>query len=96
VKVKGVLPHIVEQVAIIDDAYHTEEGVVILVQHRPMPKFRAVFPLHEPFVFAKRGGTQQDAIAEWKERYAGFASAMNFFFDEKCVDPARLFYFPSS
>jgi energy-coupling factor transporter ATP-binding protein EcfA2 len=94
VKVKGVLPHIVEQVAIIDEGYHTEEGVVILVQHRPMPKFRAVFPLHEPFVFAKRGGTQQDAIAEWKERYAGFATAMGFFFDEKCVDPARLFYFP--
>lgn len=94
VKVKGVLPHIVERVAIIDDAYHTEEGVVILVQHNPMPKFRAVFPLDEPFIFAKRGGTQQDAIAEWKERYAGFATAMGFFFDEKCVDPARLFYFP--
>jgi energy-coupling factor transporter ATP-binding protein EcfA2 len=94
VKVKGVLPHIVERVSIVDDAYHTEEGVVILVEHNPMPKFRAVFPLEEPFVFAKRGGTQQDAIAEWKERYAGFASAMNFFFDEKCVDPARLFYFP--
>jgi energy-coupling factor transporter ATP-binding protein EcfA2 len=94
VRVKGVLPHIVERVVIVDDAYHTEEGVVILVQHNPMPKFRAVFPLDEPFVFAKRGGTQQDAIAEWKERYAGFASAMNFFFDEKCVDPARLFYFP--
>lgn len=93
-KVKGVLPHIVDRVTIVDDAYHTEEGVVILVQHNPMPKFRAVFPLTEPFVFAKRGGTQQDAIAEWKERYAGFASAMGFFFDEKCVDPARLFYFP--
>jgi energy-coupling factor transporter ATP-binding protein EcfA2 len=94
VKVKGVLPHIVERVAIIDDAYHTEEGVVILVEHNPMPKFRAVFPLEDAFVFAKRGGTQQDAIAEWKERYAGFATTMGFFFDEKCVDPARLFYFP--
>lgn len=94
IKVKGVLPHIVERVNIVDEAYHTEEGVVVLVEHNPMPKFRAVFPLAEPFVFGKRGGTQQDAIAEWKERYAGFASDMNFFFDEKCVDPARLFYFP--
>ena len=94
VKVKGFLPHIVEQVAILDDGYHTEEGVVILVEHRPMPKFRAVFPLAEPFVFGKRLGSQQEAIAEWKERYAGFATNMGFFFDEKCVDPARLFYFP--
>jgi hypothetical protein len=89
-----VLPAIVEELEIIDDAKHTEEGIVILVQHNPMPKFRAVFPLSEPFVFAKRGGSQQDAILEWKERYAGFCTALEFFFDEKCVDPARLFYFP--
>lgn len=91
---KGVLPEILEGLTILDDAQHTEDGIVILVQHKPMPKFRAVFPLSEPFVFAKRGGTQQDAIAEWKERYAGFCSALGLFFDETCVDPARLFYFP--
>lgn len=93
-QVKGVLPAIVEGCTILDDAQHTEEGVVILVQHQPMPKFRAVFPLAEPFVFSKRGGTQQDAIAEWKERYAGFCTDLGLFFDEKCVDPARLFYGP--
>jgi hypothetical protein len=93
-QVKGVIPEIAASVEILKDSLHTEEGVVILVKHKPMPKFRAVFPLSEPFVFAKRGGTQQDAIAEWKERYAGFASKMGFFFDETCVDPARLFYLP--
>lgn len=93
-QVKGVLPDIVDEIVIKDDAYHTEEGIVILVQHRPMPKFRVVFPLDEPFVFAKRGSTQQDAINEWKERYAGVCTEMGFFFDEKCADPARLFYFP--
>lgn len=91
---KGMLPQIVEELEIIDDAAHTEEGICILVQHEPMPKFRAVFPLAEPFIFAKRGGSQQDAILEWKERYAGFCTKLAFFFDEKCVDPARLFYFP--
>lgn len=91
---KGVLPAIVDDVEILDDAKHTEEGVVILVKHKPMPKFRAIFPLAEPFVFAKRGGSQQDAILEWKERYAGFCTELGFFFDEKCVDPARLFYMP--
>lgn len=92
--VKGTLPAILEQVEILDDAMHTEEGVVILVKHAPMPKFRAVFTLSEPFIFAKRGGSQQDAIAEWKERYAGFCTELGLFFDEKCVDPARLFYLP--
>lgn len=94
ISVKGILPQIVDDLEIVDDAKHTEEGICILVQHKPMPKFRAVFPLSEPFIFAKRGGSQQDAILEWKERYAGFCTKLNFFFDEKCVDPARLFYFP--
>lgn len=91
---KGTLPEVVEKLTVLDEARHTEEGVVILVQHKPMPKFRAVFPLAEPFVFAKRGGSQKDAIAEWKERYAGFCTELGLFFDEKCVDPARLFYLP--
>jgi len=94
IKVKGTLPQIVDDLEIIDDAHHTEEGVVILVKHKPMPKFRAVFPLKEAFVFAKRGGSQKDAINEWKERYAGFCTELGLFFDEKCVDPARLFYLP--
>lgn len=91
---KGVLPEIVDDLEVIDDAQHSDEGVVILVKHNPMPKFRAVFPLKDGFVFAKRGGSQKDAIAEWKERYAGFCSELGLFFDEKCVDPARLFYLP--
>lgn len=91
---KGIIPEIVSNVEILDDSFHTEEGVVVLVKHNPIPKFRAVFPLTEPFVFAKRGGPQKDAIAEWKERYAGFANGMGFFFDETCCDPARLFYLP--
>lgn len=91
---KGILPEILEKITVLDDGMHTEEGIVILVQHLPMPKFRAVFPLQDAFIFAKRGGTQQDAISEWKERYAGFCTDLGLFFDEKCVDPARLFYFP--
>lgn len=94
IEYKGVLPEIVENLEVLDDAHHSDEGVVILLKHNPMPKFRAVFPLKEAFVFAKRGGAQKDAIAEWKERYAGFCTELGLFFDEKCVDPARLFYLP--
>lgn len=90
---KGLLPHIVENIEVLDEQ-HTGEGVLIPVEHAPMPKFRAVFPLLEPFVFARRGGSAQDAIVEWKERYAGFCEEMGFYFDEACTDPARLFYFP--
>jgi hypothetical protein len=93
-QVKGTLPAITEGLTIIDKGRHDPEGVVIVVQHQPMPKFRVVFPLAEPFIFAERGGIQQDAIAEWKERYAAFSQSLGFFYDESCVDPARLFYLP--
>lgn len=94
IKVKGVLPEILGDVTIVNDSQPSPEGVIIVIAHKPMPKFRAVFPLDAPFIFAKRGGAQIDAIAEWKERYAGFCTELKLFFDEKCVDPARLFYFP--
>lgn len=92
--VKGMLSHITDEVVILDDCHHSEDGVTILVEHRPIPKYRVVFPLSEPFVFSKRGGTQQDAILEWKERYAGVCAALRLNYDEKCTDPARLFYMP--
>lgn len=93
---KGILPEIVEEIEILDEAKHTPEGIVILVQHKPMPKFRAVFPLSEPYTFAKRGGSQKDAIKDWKEVYAGFCTKLGLFFDPTCCDPARLFYLPRS
>lgn len=91
---KGILPEIVEDIEIVDAGKHTAEGVVIVVGHKPMPKFRAVFPLSEPYNFAKRGGSQKDAIKDWKERYAGFCTKLGLFFDPTCCDPARLFYLP--
>ena len=91
---KGLIPEVVRNIEIVDYAHHTEEGVTIVVKHDPIPKFRVVFPLAAPFVFAKRGGTQKDAIAEWKERYAGLCTRLGFFYDETCADPARLFYMP--
>jgi hypothetical protein len=94
VEVKGVLPEIVSTLEIVEERRHTSDGIVMVVRHQPIQKFRVIFPLSEPFEFAKRGGTHQDAIAEWKERYAGFCAAKGFFYDEKCVDPARLFYAP--
>jgi len=92
--VKAMRPEIVEQLEILDDAHHDENGISILVRHTPIPKFRVVFALHEPFIFAKRGGTQKDAMQEWKERYTGFCTALGLAFDQACADPARLYYYP--
>ncbi|GAB7553336.1 hypothetical protein NRB_28420 [Novosphingobium sp. 11B] len=91
---KAMRPELLQEITIIDELRHTEDGVMIAVGHSPIPKCRVVFPLSEPFVFAKRGGTQSDGIAEWKERYAGFCTALGLTFDKACVDPARLFYMP--
>ena len=37
---------------------------------------------------------QRDAIAEWKERYAGASKLLGAYFDRSCTDPSRLFYTP--
>jgi len=94
INVRGMPPGLAKDLEIVDDAHHSEEGVVIVVRHQPIPKYRVVFPLKKPFVFAKRGGPQKEAIAEWKERYAGVCTELDLFYDESCTDPARLFYFP--
>lgn len=94
VEKKKLRPEVVEGLHLVDDAKHTEDGVMIVVRHQPVPKFRAVFPLSKAFEFAKRGGLQKDAIAEWKQRYVAFAASLGVEVDEACCDPARLFYFP--
>lgn len=93
-QVKAMRPELLQEITIIEALRYTEDGPMIAVGHLPIPKCRVVFPLSEPFVFARRGGTQNDGIAEWKERYAGFCTALGLKFDKACFDPARLFYLP--
>lgn len=73
---------------------HREEGVVVILKHKPMPKFRVALLLKERFVIADRGGLQREAVNEWKERYAGVSRLLGTFYDRACVDPSRLFYGP--
>ena len=91
---KNYVASVVEGLEIVSESEHTSDGIQIRVEHAPMPKYRLVFPLAEPFEFGKRGQSQKDAILEWKERVAGFCTAMGFHYDKACVDPARLFYLP--
>lgn len=71
-----------------------EGGVRYFLRHKPMPRIRVMFLLKDPFEFANRGGSQAEAIQEWKERYAGVATAFGFAYDRSCVDPSRLMYTP--
>ena len=93
VQEKGYLKRVVLGLEIVEDAKPTDRGVLIIVKHQPMPKWRIVFFLNEPFVFQGKGN-QRDLIQEWRQRYHGFGSALGFIYDQKCTDPSRLFYTP--
>ena len=91
---KRYQPDILEGAEILDPAKHTGDGMMVIVKHKPMPKFRVVLVLEKPFVFGARGGLLQDGIKEWKERYRGASQMLGAFYDRACVDPARLFFSP--
>jgi hypothetical protein len=92
-EVKRYRPAILEGAELLE-TQHTAEGVKLRIRHLPMPKFRIVLLLQSRFVVMDRAATQQAAITEWKERYAGASKALGAFFDRSCVDPSRLFYLP--
>jgi hypothetical protein len=91
--VKRYQPAVLEGATLLPTE-HTADGIMLKVQHKPMPKFRVLLLLEKRFVIAERAPTQQGAIAEWKERYAGASKLLGAFFDRACVDPSRLFYTP--
>jgi len=89
---KRYLPSIVEDMSIKEDAKESSNGVMTLITHAPMPKFRIVFFLNTPFIFQGKFN-QKERILEWKERYYGLATVLDLPIDKSCVDPGRLFYF---
>ncbi|OAI30552.1 hypothetical protein A1351_08605 [Methylosinus sp. R-45379] len=70
------------------------EGMGVVLHHDPMTKFRVVFVLKAPYVIAKQGMTQLDAIKKWKRKIIGLAKMLELPIDEACLDPSRLFYLP--
>ncbi len=93
--VEGLSPDLVKDARILDEGRHTKDGVMIVVEHDPVPRYQAVFPLKESFVFAKQARTQKEAILEWKKRFAGFCVEMGFRCREVDADPARSFRLPA-
>ena len=92
-EVKGYKPHIIKNLELLEDV-HGADGVKVRVKHKPMQKYRLIFPLSMPFIFAERGVSHSAAIEEWKERMGGLAEVLRVHLDESCVDPSRLYYLP--
>ena len=95
VKERHWLPEIAETIVLPEDgATHPEEGKGYVLTHAPMPKFRIIFPLDEPFVIAKQTISQADALDLWRAKLLGLAKTLALPIDISCTDPSRLFYFP--
>ena len=92
-KVKRYQPEILDGAELLKDA-HEAGGIMMVVKHRPMPKFRVVLLLDKPFVIAERGGLEQEARKEWRERYFGASKLIGAYCDQSCTDPSRLFFLP--
>lgn len=73
---------------------HIARGIMVVVEHHPMPKHRIVIPFAEPFRISEQGKTQQEAMVKWAKVPAALAAELRVPFDKSCVDPSRLFYFP--
>ncbi len=85
-------PWVVETIELAEEPVHTKDGISYVLTHDPMPKFRVIFPLAQPFIIAKQKLSQQDAINLWKGRLLGLAKILGVPIDEACLDPSRLFY----
>ena len=93
VDVMGYPPSHVEDLEIIASTPNPDRpGRLIRVEHLPIARHCAVFPLAQPFVLHR--GSNKAAIREWGERYAGFCAGLGLRCDKASTDPARLFSFP--
>jgi len=79
-----------------DKEEHVEGGVMVFVEHDPMPKYRIVLPLAETFVLSEvTGGNEHSARELWKRKYVGLAAKLGASYDRSCTDISRLFFWPT-
>lgn len=78
----------------VRDDRHTHEGIRVVVSHPRMPKHRVVILFQEPFVIAKEGASQKEALAKWEKVPEALANLLGVPLDKSCRDASRLFYFP--
>ncbi|MGE3701800.1 MAG: primase-helicase family protein [Hyphomicrobiaceae bacterium] len=90
---------LVERGLTFDPANPTEhvenKGNCYIVRHRPLDKFRVIFPLSEPINIPALDESTNSAVEVYKDIYHAVGNAVGLPFDHSCSDPCRLFYFPS-
>lgn len=86
-------PRIVETARVVGEEHKTG-GIMVQVDHVPIPKHRIIIPLLKPFVIADEGSTQKDAQDKWAKVPRAVADVLGLPLDEACLDAGRLFYLP--
>ena len=71
----------------------TQNGIELVVNHKPMSKARSLRVLKEPFDYADFN-TKQEGQKEWARYIAALADELGVTYDESCKDPSRLMYTP--
>lgn len=77
-----------------DREYHTSDGYVCRVTHDPMPKYRVIVFLREPFVMRTESDDLTKALTKWGKLVESFAAKLGFNFDRACMVASQPFYLP--
>ncbi|TGS97474.1 DUF927 domain-containing protein [Mesorhizobium sp. M2D.F.Ca.ET.171.01.1.1] len=71
-----------------------EDGMKLIVKTRAIDKFRILFPLSAPYVYAQQVGAHKDVINAWESKVLGMGRSLSIEIDRVARDPSRLFYLP--
>ncbi|TPI80423.1 DUF927 domain-containing protein [Mesorhizobium sp. B2-8-9] len=71
-----------------------EDGMKLIVKTRAIDKFRILFPLEKPFIYAQQNGAHKDVINLWESKVLGMGRSLGIEIDRVARDPSRLFYLP--
>lgn len=76
------------------ETVHDSTGMHLVIQTRPIDKFRIIFPLAKPYIIAEQKKSQRDAILFWENMILGMGSMLGIQVDRAARDPSRLFFLP--
>ena len=95
-RTKGMRPDLLEGAILELETEHGADGVCYVMHHRPVEKFRVIFPLAATFTPSKAADTDKAAADLWRRRYEAVAGTYGAGqHDPSCADLARAFYAPS-
>ncbi len=66
----------------------------LIINHKPIPKFRVMFFLKDRFLFDDENVDRNAQLNLWKNYYQSFAKSFSIPFDTSCSDASRMMYTP--